>query len=58
MKQQNTPKTKDIKLPNEKIKKIFEQNYYNKSFQDIDNSDVTINHLEKCYIYHLLKILD
>ena len=49
MKQQNTPKTKDIKLPNEEIKKIFEQNYYDKSFQDVDNLDVTINHLENIF---------
>ena len=49
MKQQKTFKTKDINLPNEEIKKIFEQNYYNKSFQDVDNSDVTINHLENIF---------
>ena len=49
MKQQKTFKTKDINLPNEEIKKIFEQNYYNKSFQDVDNLDVTINHLENIF---------
>ena len=40
---------KNINLPNDEVKKIFEQNYYYKTFQDVDNSDVTINHLENIF---------
>src|SRR5699024_814341 len=29
--------------------KIIEDNYYQKSMQDVDNSDVTINHLENIF---------
>ena len=40
---------KNINLPNDEIKKIFEQKYYQKTFQDVDNSDVTISHLENIF---------
>lgn len=41
--------TKDIHLPNEEIKKILSDNYYNVQMQKVDNSDVTINHLENIF---------
>ena len=41
--------TKDIQLPNEEIKKILSDNYYNTQMQKADNSDVTINHLENIF---------
>lgn len=41
--------TKDIHLPNEEIKKILSDNYYNTQMQKADNSDVTINHLENIF---------
>ena len=41
--------TKDIHLPNEEIKKIISDNYYNTQMQKADNSDVTINHLENIF---------
>lgn len=41
--------TKDIQLPNEEIKKILSDNYFNTQMQKADNSDVTINHLENIF---------
>ena len=41
--------TKAIHLPNEEIKKILSDNYYNTQMQKADNSDVTINHLENIF---------
>ncbi len=41
--------TKDIHLPNEEIKKILSDNYYNTQMEKADNSDVTINHLENIF---------
>ena len=41
--------TKDIHLPNEEIKKILSDNYFNTQMQKADNSDVTINHLENIF---------
>ena len=51
MKQNTNEKNnvKNINLPNDEVKKIFEQNYYYKTFQDVDNSDVTISHLENIF---------
>lgn len=43
------PFTKDLKLPNENIKKILEDSYYQKSMHNVENSDVTINHLENIF---------
>ena len=40
---------KAIHLPNEEIKKILSDNYYNTQMQKADNSDVTINHLENIF---------
>lgn len=34
---------------NERIIKTIEDNYYQKSIQDVDNSDVSINHLENIF---------
>ena len=47
---------KYILFPNEYIQKIISENYYKKSIQDIDNSDVNINHLENIFsneLYYL-----
>ncbi len=41
--------SKDIQLPNEKIKEILSKDYYNKEMRKIDNADVTINHLENIF---------
>lgn len=41
--------TKDIQLPNEQIVQIIENSYYQKCMQNIDNADVTINHLENIF---------
>lgn len=38
-----------IQLPNEDVKQIIEKNFYQKSMQKIDNSDVNINHLENIF---------
>ena len=40
---------KDIQLPNEEIKKILSESYFNTQMQKADNSDVTINHLENIF---------
>lgn len=48
--------SKYILFPNEYIQKIIAENYYKKSIQDIDNSDVNINHLENIFsdeLYYL-----
>lgn len=39
----------NIQLPNEDVKQIIEENYYQKSMQKVDNSDVNINHLENIF---------
>lgn len=41
--------TKDIRLPNEEVKKLLLENYYQKSMQKITDLDVTINHLENIF---------
>ena len=41
--------TKDIQLPNEKIKKLLAENFYQRSIQNINDLDVTINHLENIF---------
>ena len=38
--------TNDIQLPNDYIKKIIDNSYYEKSITEIDNSDVNINHFK------------
>lgn len=40
---------KDIQLSNDEIKKIFMNNYYQKSIEKLENSDVNINHLENVF---------
>ena len=56
-----TKPTKDILLPNEKIKKILTDNYYKKQMNSIDNIDVDINHLENIFVneiyYTAMKIV-
>lgn len=39
----------NLHLPSEDIKHIIEENYYQKSMQKVDNSDVNINHLENIF---------
>lgn len=39
----------NIQLPNEDVKQIIEENFYQKSIQKVDNSDVSINHLENIF---------
>jgi len=41
--------TKDITLPNEIIKEILLNSYYQKSMETVENSDVDINHLENIF---------
>lgn len=41
--------TKDITLPNEIVKEILSKNYYQKSMETVENSDVDINHLENIF---------
>lgn len=41
--------TKDIRLPNEDVKKLLVESYYQKSMQKINDLDVTINHLENIF---------
>lgn len=41
--------TKDVQLPNEEVKKLLLENYYQKSMQKITDLDVTINHLENIF---------
>lgn len=41
--------TKDITMPNEVIKEILSNNYYQKSMHNVENSDVDINHLENIF---------
>lgn len=36
-------------IDTERIIKIIEDNYYEKSMQDVDNADVSINHLENIF---------
>ena len=36
-------------IDNETIIKMIEDNYYQKSMQDVDNADVNINHLENIF---------
>ena len=36
-------------IDSEKIIKIIEDSYYEKSMQNLDNADVTINHLENIF---------
>lgn len=43
------PNTKDIKLPNEEVKKMLTDNYYQKLMQEANNIDVDINHLENIF---------
>lgn len=71
MKNQKKKKTKFTKeeiksiiesaIDNETMVKIIEDNYYEKSIKEIDNSDVTINHLENIFTnetyYSAMKIV-
>ena len=41
--------TKDIRLPNEEIKKLLAESYYQQSIQKINDLDVTFNHLENVF---------
>lgn len=43
------PMIKEIKLPDEEISKILTDSYYQKLEQQLDNTDVDINHLEKIF---------
>ncbi len=51
----------NIQLPNEDVKQIIEENFYQKSMQKVDNSDVNINHLENIFtnetFYTAMKIV-
>lgn len=49
MKKQNFKFTKDIQMPNDEIRKILNDNLYQKSISQVDNSDVNINHLENIF---------
>lgn len=42
-------RTKDIPLPIEKIEELLFKNYYPKSMQEVNEFDVTINHLENIF---------
>ncbi len=45
--------TKDITLPNEVVKEILSNSYYQSSMQSVENSDVDINHLENIFTNEL-----
>ena len=45
--QKNT--TNDIPLPHDEIKQIIQENFFRKSMQNIDNSDVNLYHLENIF---------
>ena len=45
----NLTKTKDIQLPNDEMKILLMNGYYQNSIQKIDNIDVDINHLENIF---------
>lgn len=51
----------DIQLPNEEIKQILKNSYYQKFMQEAENSDVDMNHLENIFTneiyYHAMKIV-
>lgn len=38
-----------IQLPNDEVKKILANSYYQNSTQQLDNANVTINHLENIF---------
>ena len=38
-----------IQLPNDEVKKILANSYYQNSMQQLDNANVTINHLENIF---------
>ena len=40
---------KDIRLPNEEVKQLLVESYYQKSMQKINDLDLTINHLENIF---------
>ena len=54
-KKSNYINTKDYKriietiIDNETVLQMIEDNYYQKSMQDVDNADVNINHLENIF---------
>ena len=41
--------TKDLLLPNEEIIKLIEKSHFQNSFEQFDNADVSINHLENIF---------
>lgn len=45
----NKQMTSNIRLPNEEVKKILSNSYYQKSMQKVENIDVDINHLENIF---------
>ncbi len=49
MKKEKKKHLKEIQLPNEEIQKILANSYYEKSIKQLDNSTVTINHLENIF---------
>ncbi len=41
--------TKDIRLPNEEMRKLLAESHYQQSIQKVNDLDVTINHLENIF---------
>ena len=46
---QNFNTNESLNIPTDIIRNILKKNYYQKSIQKIDNSDVNINHLENIF---------
>ncbi len=49
MKKTNSNNAKDILLPNEEIKEILTNSYYQAQMENANNIDVDINHLENIF---------
>ena len=49
MKKEKKKHSKEIQLPTEEIQKMLANSYYEKSINQLNNSAVTINHLENIF---------
>ena len=49
MRKEKKKHSKEIQLPNEEMQKLLANSYYEKSLNQLDNSNVTINHLENIF---------
>ena len=49
MRKEKKKHSKEIQLPNEEMQKLLANSYYEKSLNQLYNSNVTINHLENIF---------